>query len=97
MIDLTFEKYTECTLENLQLVDSYDVQHWTHYVVTFKGEIPEELQDPEALVIVEGDKTILQIVLREEGCDSPLFQFTENEKIQIADWFQSTVANKLQK
>ncbi|WP_332631481.1 hypothetical protein [Halalkalibacter flavus] len=89
MIDLTFEKYTECTFSNLRIIDSYNVQQWKHYIVTFEGNTPEGLQEPEALVIVGQSNDILQIILREEGCDSPLFQFTENEKNQISNWFQA--------
>ncbi|WP_332694687.1 hypothetical protein [Halalkalibacter lacteus] len=87
MIDLTFENYSECTLTNLQIIDSFPMQQWMHYVVTFEGNIPE-LQEPEALVIVGESGCILQIILREEGCDSPMFQFTENEKAQITKWFE---------
>ncbi len=87
MIDLQFEQYSECKLTDLKLLESFHVQHWMHYVVQFNGEIPDELIEPEALVIVGESGDILQIVLREEGCDSPLFQFTENEKKQIKEWF----------
>ncbi|WP_227938141.1 hypothetical protein [Alkalihalobacillus deserti] len=88
MIDLTFEKYSECKLNNLKIVDSYSVQQWEHYIVSFEGEVPNELQEPEALIIVGESGNVLQVVLREEGCDSPLFQFTESEKKQILDWFE---------
>ncbi|NEU32350.1 hypothetical protein GN156_16495 [bacterium LRH843] len=46
------------------------------------------LKDADALVITGKSGEILQIILREEGCDSPLFQFTENEKKQISEWFK---------
>ncbi|MFD2511353.1 hypothetical protein [Halalkalibacter alkalisediminis] len=88
MIDLTFEKYSECNLSELKIVDSYSVHQWEHFVVAFEGEVPSELQEPEALVIVGESGNVLQVILREEGCDSPLFQFTENEKKQIIDWFE---------
>jgi hypothetical protein len=90
MIDLTFEKYSECKLKNFKLVDSYPVQQWNHYVISFEGEIPSELQEPEALVIAGESGTVLQVILREEGCDSPMFQFTELEKKQIIEWFEET-------
>ena len=88
MIDLTFENYHECYFSNLKIVDSYSVQQWEHVIVTLEGEVPIELQEPEALVIVGESGNVLQVILREEGCDSPLFQFTENEKKQIIDWFE---------
>jgi hypothetical protein len=63
-----------------------------HHVVSFEGEnIPSDLVDPEALLITNQDGEVLQVILREEGCDSPLFQFTENEKEQLKKWFNETV------
>ncbi|WP_062047099.1 hypothetical protein [Bacillus sp. JCM 19034] len=91
MIDLEFKSYDECTLSNFELIDSYDVNHWTHYVIRFSGNIPKELIDPEALVIASSDQTILQIVLRDEGCDCHLFQFTETEKRQLEKWMEENV------
>ncbi|GAE36515.1 hypothetical protein [Halalkalibacter akibai] len=88
MIDLTFEKYSECKLENFKIVDSYRVQQWIHFIVSFRGDVPAELVEPEALVITGESGSVLQVILREEGCDSPLFQFTDNEKKQIIEWFK---------
>ncbi|TWI59216.1 hypothetical protein [Halalkalibacter nanhaiisediminis] len=94
MIDLTFEQYSECKLENMKIINSFEVQNWTHYIVQFEGNIPNQLEDPEALVITGESGNILQIVLQEEGCDSPLFQFTESEKKQIKDWFYQAQHSK---
>ncbi|ERN53462.1 MULTISPECIES: hypothetical protein [Alkalihalophilus] len=88
MIDLTFETYTEAAFSSMTLVETYEMQNWLHHVIKFEGSgIPENLIDPEALIITNHEGNILQIVLREEGCDSPLFQFTENEKSQLEKWF----------
>ncbi|ARK30737.1 hypothetical protein [Halalkalibacter krulwichiae] len=87
MIDLTFEKYSECKLRNFEIIDSYSVQQWKHFVVTFDGDVPDELEEPEALIIVGESGEVLQVILREEGCDSPLYQFTESEKKQLIGWF----------
>ncbi|MDV2683743.1 hypothetical protein RYX56_05055 [Alkalihalophilus lindianensis] len=92
MIDLTFEKYTEAKFTDLKLVETYELQLWMHHVVAFEGEnIPSDLVDPEALLITNQDGEVLQVILREEGCDSPLFQFTENEKEQLKEWFNESV------
>lgn len=87
MIDLQFERYMELKLSNFKLVDTYPVQHWTHCIVRFEADrMPSDICDPEALVILNKDKDVLQIVLQEEGCDSPNYQFTELEKQTITDW-----------
>ncbi|WP_100372935.1 hypothetical protein [Bacillus sp. FJAT-45037] len=88
MIDLTFERYTETTFTTLKLVETYSLQNWDHHILSFGGEgIPNDLIDPEALLITNQDGDVLQVILREEGCDSPLFQFTETEKEQLKKWF----------
>ncbi|WP_088105312.1 hypothetical protein [Halalkalibacter urbisdiaboli] len=90
MIDLFFETYQECQLTNMKIVDSYPVQQWQHYIVSFSSDaLPAELEDPEALIIFSEFGNVLQVVLREEGCDSPHFQFTELEKKQLTDWIQN--------
>ncbi|MCM3760759.1 hypothetical protein M3212_08155 [Alkalihalobacillus oceani] len=95
MIDLQFEQYREGKLDGFRLVDSYPVRQWTHYIARFSGtDLPEQLQDPEALIIANESGEVLQIVLREEGCDSPLFQFTETEKKQITAWFHREISRK---
>ncbi|MCM3713980.1 hypothetical protein M3202_07765 [Alkalihalobacillus oceani] len=95
MIDLQFEQYRECKLDGFNLVDSYPVQQWTHYVARFSGaDLPEQLLEPEALIIANDTGEVLQIVLREEGCDSPMFQFTETEKKQITAWFDEEISRK---
>ncbi|MBU8907644.1 hypothetical protein [Desertibacillus haloalkaliphilus] len=92
MIDLNFEKYTEMTLTDFQLKDSYDVQQWTHCIVRFMCDnMPEDIEDPEALVILNQENDVLQISLYEEGCDSPNYQFTDGEKKQITNWLLATI------
>ncbi|WP_017727586.1 hypothetical protein [Halalkalibacterium ligniniphilum] len=87
MIDLNFEKYTEMTLSDFTLKEHYPVQHWVHYLVGFSTDkMPIDIIDPEALVILNEAGDVLQVVLQEEGCDSPNYQFTENEKQQIIAW-----------
>ncbi|MCK0471951.1 hypothetical protein [Halalkalibacter sp. APA_J-10(15)] len=90
MIDLEFENYHECTFTDIHVKEKYEVNQWTHFVIAFSGDVPKELVDPEALVILSG-QSILQVVLRDEGCDCHLFQFTENEKKQFEEWVQQNV------
>ncbi|WP_096199142.1 hypothetical protein [Bacillus sp. FJAT-45350] len=90
MIDINFEKYSETVLEDFKLTDMYMIQNWIHCTVTFTTtNMPEDIIDPQALIIMNSDKEILQIVLHEEGCDSPNYQFTEKEKEQIMNWFRT--------
>ncbi|MGO4888343.1 hypothetical protein ACJ2A9_11335 [Anaerobacillus sp. MEB173] len=90
MIDLNFERYSETNLTNFKLVHSYQEQEWTHCIVTFSADnMPSDIVDPEALVILNKNQEVLQVVLYEEGCDSPNYQFTENEKQQIINWIYS--------
>ncbi|MDQ0253135.1 hypothetical protein J2S74_000507 [Evansella vedderi] len=88
MIDLNAEKYIETTFTNLHLKDTYLMQHWIHCIIGFSSsEMPNDMEDPEILVILdEESKEILQVILREEGCDSPNYQLTTNEKEQIKQW-----------
>ncbi|WP_100408134.1 hypothetical protein [Bacillus solitudinis] len=89
MIDLHFEQYQECKMTDMKIVDSYPVSRWTHCTVSFKTQtLPEKMIDPAALVILNESGDVLQIILQEEGCDSPNFQFTENEKEQFSKWIQ---------
>jgi hypothetical protein len=95
LIDLNFERYSELTFTNLHLLNSYEVQQWIHCIVGFSAEeMPTDLKDPEALVILNKEKQILQVVLYEEGCDSPNYQFTDNEKQQITAWLSSQKITK---
>ncbi|MFA9556817.1 hypothetical protein ACERII_05915 [Evansella sp. AB-rgal1] len=87
MIDLNFEKYSEITLTNLYIKEAFPVQHWVHCIVGFSSEeMPEDIVDPEILVILNEDKEALQIILYEEGCDSPNYQLTDSEKTQVKQW-----------
>ncbi|BAB05936.1 hypothetical protein P4475_11270 [Halalkalibacterium halodurans] len=91
MIDLNFERYTEATLTNFAIVRTYEIQHWTHVVVSFQCDaMPEDIIDPEALLILSESGDVLQVVLYEEGCDSPNYQFTELEKEQLIRWFRAS-------
>ncbi|WP_026672175.1 hypothetical protein [Alkalihalobacterium bogoriense] len=95
MIDFQFEQYSEVVFTDFSLVDNYDVYPWSHYVVSFTSDkLPMSMEDPTALLIVNKEKDVLQIVLQEEGCDSPNFQFTELEKQQITTWFHDFLTKK---
>ncbi|WP_413381191.1 hypothetical protein [Alkalihalobacillus sp. 1P02AB] len=90
MIDLNFEKYKEFALKPLKIVREEQIQYWNHYVIQFEtNDLPDDLVEPEALLIVNQDKEVLQVVLLEEGCDCANYQFTENEKKQLINWFQN--------
>ncbi|MBU9712679.1 hypothetical protein [Evansella tamaricis] len=87
MIDINAESYAEITLTNFRLKERLKVQQWIHCFITFSSEmLPQDIIDPEILVILNQDKQPLQIILQEEGCDSPNFQLTESEKSQVTEW-----------
>ncbi|WP_078554086.1 hypothetical protein [Bacillus alkalicellulosilyticus] len=87
MIDIEFEQYSELSLTDFRVTSEDEVGPWIHLTVSFTSHnLPEGIEEPQALVILNQDGEVLQIVLQEEGCDSPNFQFTETEKTQISQW-----------
>ncbi|MCM2674592.1 hypothetical protein [Alkalicoccobacillus plakortidis] len=92
MIDLLFERYSEITFDSIKEIKRLRVGQWTHYelAVDYKTDNEQISRlDITVLLIVNMENEPLQIVLLEEGTTSSLFQFTQTEKDQIMNWFQT--------
>ena len=87
MININAQQYTETPLTNLHIKETYPLQQWIHTIVEFSSpKMPDDIIEPEILVILNQQNEVLQIILHEEGCDSPNYQLTDHEKEQITTW-----------
>ncbi|RXT13759.1 hypothetical protein [Ammoniphilus sp. CFH 90114] len=88
MIGHGFSEYQELTLEHLRVEDILHMGQWIHVYVSFKlDSIPQGLSDPSALVILNDEKEVVQMVVLDEGCDSE-YKLTEVEQKQISTFLQ---------
>lgn len=88
MIGHDFSHYEELTLKQLRVQDTLRRGPWIHLYVHFElDSMPPGLSEPSALVILDEDKKVVQMVVQDEGCDSE-YKLTEGEQKQITDFLQ---------
>ncbi|MEW9669590.1 hypothetical protein [Ammoniphilus sp. 3BR4] len=88
MIGHDFSQYEELTLNHLRVQDMIRRGQWIHLYVQFELDtMPQGLSEPSALVILDDEKEIVQIIVQDEGCDCE-YKFTEGEQKQITDFLQ---------
>ncbi|TSB45123.1 hypothetical protein [Alkalicoccobacillus porphyridii] len=92
MIDVLFEQYEECTFTRIKETRRSREGQWTHIRTELEFEsVQEKVNQLEigALLIFNMENELLQVVLLEADSGSELYQFTDNEKNQIIQWYHS--------
>jgi hypothetical protein len=88
MIAHGFTQFQESIFKQLKVEDTVQMGQWIHVYVSFMVDtLPEGLSEPSALIILNQDKEIVQMVVQDEGCDSE-FKFTEGEQHQLTEFLR---------
>lgn len=88
MIAHGFTQYQESRFRQLKVDDTVQMGQWIHVYASFQvDKLPEGLSDPSALIILNQEKEIVQMVVLDEGCDSE-FKFTEGEQQQLTQFLR---------
>lgn len=93
-------KYGEPSATELKFVQFHAElerkSQWVDFYLTFdlaEGQsFPDDLSDPGALVISTYDGRVIEYVVQDGGCDTE-YQFTEEEKAQIAHFVQQQLTD----
>lgn len=98
MIDLLFNQFSECTFCSIRERKRSRKGQWTNLELEFKIESKLTIftqLNVSALLILNKQYEILQIIVVEEGNISERYQFTQNEKKQLQNFYQATNMNPI--
>ncbi|WP_134698819.1 hypothetical protein [Ammoniphilus sp. YIM 78166] len=88
MISHGFTQFQESKFKQLKVDDKVQMGQWLHVYISFQVDtLPEGLSEPSALIILNQENDVVQMVVQDEGCDSE-FKFTEGEQQQLTEFLR---------